>query len=97
MKILHLTLKKKWYDMIASGQKTCEYREIKPYWKKRLFESNGQMLRFDKIIFRNGYRKDSRVIAFKHHGTWSGRGILTWGAPFGVSVYGIELGERVEV
>lgn len=31
-----LTLKKKWYDMIASGEKTEEYREIKSYWCKRL-------------------------------------------------------------
>ena len=35
-KILHLTLKKKWFDMILSGEKTDEYREIKPYWTKRL-------------------------------------------------------------
>lgn len=33
---LHLTLKAKWYDMIESGIKTEEYREIKPYWLKRL-------------------------------------------------------------
>lgn len=36
MKTLHLTLKKKWFDMIASGEKTEEYREIKPYWASRL-------------------------------------------------------------
>lgn len=36
MKILHLTLKKKWFDMIASGEKKEEYREIKPYWASRL-------------------------------------------------------------
>lgn len=36
MKVLHLTLKKKFYDMIASGDKTEEYREIKPYWANRL-------------------------------------------------------------
>ena len=35
MKTLDLVLKKKWYDMIASGEKTEEYREIKPYWVKR--------------------------------------------------------------
>lgn len=33
---LHLTLKKKWWNMIESGEKTEEYREIKPYWIKRL-------------------------------------------------------------
>lgn len=38
MSILHLTLKKKWFDMILSGEKKEEYREIKPYWCKRLFD-----------------------------------------------------------
>lgn len=36
MKTLDLVLKKKWYDMIASGEKIEEYREIKPYWITRL-------------------------------------------------------------
>ena len=36
MKILHLTLKKKWFDMIDSGEKTEEYREIKIHWAFRL-------------------------------------------------------------
>jgi hypothetical protein len=36
MKVLHLTLKKKYFDMIASGEKKEEYREIKPYWADRL-------------------------------------------------------------
>lgn len=35
-KILDLPLKKEWYNMIESGTKTEEYREIKPYWIKRL-------------------------------------------------------------
>ena len=30
-----LTLKKEWFYMILSGEKTEEYREIKPYWEKR--------------------------------------------------------------
>lgn len=38
MKTLDLVLKRKWFDMIASGEKTEEYREIKPYWVKRLIE-----------------------------------------------------------
>ena len=44
MKILDLPLKKKWYNMIESGVKREEYREIKPYWKKRLlfcYEAGG--------------------------------------------------------
>lgn len=35
-KILHLTLKKKWFDMIVSGEKKEEYREITGYWAQRL-------------------------------------------------------------
>ena len=36
MKILHLPLKAQWYDMIESGEKPEEYREITDYWPKRL-------------------------------------------------------------
>lgn len=38
MGVLHLPLKKGWYEMIESGVKTEEYREIKPYWAKRLLK-----------------------------------------------------------
>ena len=36
MKTLKLTMSYKWYDMIASGEKTVEYREIKKHWIKML-------------------------------------------------------------
>ena len=39
MKTLHLPLKAQWYEMIESGVKTEEYREIKPYWIKRLCDN----------------------------------------------------------
>lgn len=45
-KILYLTLKKQWFDLINSGIKTEEYREIKPYWIKRLTKCKGNC---DKI------------------------------------------------
>lgn len=38
MKILDLSLAYKWYDMIASGEKKEEYREIKDYWTKRFID-----------------------------------------------------------
>ena len=31
-----LPIKKKWFDMILSGEKKEEYREIKPYYRSRL-------------------------------------------------------------
>ena len=33
-----LPLKKKWFDMIKSGQKKEEYREITPYWISRFLK-----------------------------------------------------------
>lgn len=36
MKILDLVLKHQYYDLIEDGIKTEEYRELKPYWIKRL-------------------------------------------------------------
>ena len=37
-RILDLSLCYKWYDMIESGEKTEEYREMKLYWVKRLLD-----------------------------------------------------------
>ena len=39
-KTLHLVLKRKWWDMIASGEKKEEYREICHYWAIRLLDNN---------------------------------------------------------
>ena len=36
MSVLDMPLKAKWYNMIESGEKPEEYRDIKPYWMKRL-------------------------------------------------------------
>ena len=41
MRTLHLNLTKKWFDMILSGVKTEEYREIgreNEYWEKKLLQ-----------------------------------------------------------
>ena len=40
-KTLHLVLKRKWWDMIECGEKKEEYREVKPYWEKRLLDYKG--------------------------------------------------------
>ncbi len=63
VKILHLTLKKKWFDLIKSGEKKVEYREKKPYWEKRI---EGKL--FDSILFRNGYSKDSPSMLVEFRG-----------------------------
>ena len=35
--MLIFPLKKEWYEKIKSGEKTIEYREVKPYWSKRIY------------------------------------------------------------
>ena len=42
--MLILPIKKKWFDMILSGKKKEEYREIKPYWNRRLINVFGRGL-----------------------------------------------------
>ena len=34
--MLIFPLKKEWYEKIRRGEKTVEYREVKPYWTKRI-------------------------------------------------------------
>lgn len=34
--MLIFPLEKEWYEKIKNGEKTIEYREVKPYWTKRL-------------------------------------------------------------
>lgn len=60
-----LPIEKKWFDMILSGEKKEEYREIKPYYTKR-FQNRGLLDNYElptinkiPIIFRNGYSATS--------------------------------------
>jgi hypothetical protein len=73
MKILHLTLMKKWFDEILAGTKTVEYREIKPYWTKRLFDKEGKPIKYDVIFFRNGYSKNCRKMKVEFKGLRTGK------------------------
>ena len=40
--MLILPIKKKWFDMILSGEKKEEYREIKPYYTSRFINALGR-------------------------------------------------------
>lgn len=49
---LHLVLDYKWFDMIATGVKLEEYREMTDYWKKRIWDRRGEI---DSVCFHRGY------------------------------------------
>ncbi|MBN2640357.1 MAG: ASCH domain-containing protein [Victivallales bacterium] len=95
MKILHLTLKKKWFDMILSGEKKEEYRKFKPYWLKRLMNEYNVWKDFDIIRFTNGYGADKPSIDVEFLDVCIGVGKPEWGAP-GVAVFVLTFGEIIE-
>lgn len=69
---VHLVLKHCWYDMIASGRKIEEYREIKPYYKKL-----ANLRKDDMIIFHRGYT--NTCIGAKVRYCYQGHGAPSWG------------------
>ena len=91
MKTLHLTIKRKWFDMIASGEKKIEYRETKRYWDKRLLGRE-----YDEVYFRNGYSKNAPFMRVKYLG-FSIRCTLNPDTGSCGPVYCIHLGDVLEV
>lgn len=57
-KVLNLVVTKKWFDMIVSGEKNEEYREIKPYWVTRLFRNNSNIVDVRHLAFGLAGRTD---------------------------------------
>ena len=103
--ILHLNLKKRWFDMIASGEKQEEYREIKPYWQK-FFECflcytrikiGGRCHSPSNVIicFSHGYKKDRPQMFFKCRGLAIRTGRPVWGAEPGKEYFVIQIGDRI--
>lgn len=89
--MLILPIKKKWFDMIVSGEKKEEYREIKPYYDsrfKKTFGISGQ------IIFRNGYSKNSPEVVCKCT-LRIGEGKPEWGARPGKAYYVLQI-QKIE-
>ena len=86
--MLVLPIKKKWFDMIKSGEKKEEYREIKPYYDTRI----GKLLVLQTLIskldgvgfvtniqLRNGYGKDKPTLLCECEVS-KGYGKEEWGA-----------------
>ena len=95
-----LPIKKKWFDMILSGEKKEEYRELKPYYQSR-FKSVFEMHPYSfipigsdirEIMFRNGYNGNSpSFIARCSLDIKTGN--PSWGAEEGVEYYTLKIHE----
>lgn len=92
--MLILPIKKKWFDMILSGEKKEEYREVKPYYKSRIkkeffcypYTGIPYGEDYQNVEFRNGYGKN--VPAFIALCKLEiGTGKPEWGAELGTEYY----------
>lgn len=52
---LHLSLKAEYFDAIAAGTKTEEFRLVSDYWTKRLHDRTGAPRVFSEIVLTWGY------------------------------------------
>ena len=51
MKKLQLSLKKKWFEMTKAGIKKEDYRNITPYWVRRLIEATDENVTIEDVIY----------------------------------------------
>ena|ERR1700739_662263 len=61
--VLPMALKRKWFDMILSGAKTDEYREIKSYWITRLTRNQHHHIQEGAFI---QYALNAKTAIYKH-------------------------------
>ena len=54
-KSLYLTLKKKPFDVMVTGEKKEEYRENSQWIKSSHFDKKGKVKTYTNVIFVNGY------------------------------------------
>lgn len=97
--MLVLPIKKKWFDMIISGEKKEEYREIKPYYDARFKKYSPRTTAFRLgiaatnqfyIVFRNGYGYKSPSIKCLCE-LAIGEGKKEWGAVPGKKYYVLKI------
>lgn len=83
-RVLRLTLKKRWFDMIASGVKKEEYREIKDWIISRLHGKT-----YDVVEFSNGYGAHVPKVTVEYLGWHRGPGLPEWGATWQKAPYAV--------
>lgn len=67
LKTITFNLERKYFEQIKGGEKKEEYREMKPFWGKRLENRD-----YDVVIIKLGYPKkgmdEGKVLYFKWKG-----------------------------
>lgn len=91
-KVLKLTLKRKWFNLVASGVKREEYRKRGAWIMSRL-----QGKDYGLVEFKNGYGASAPMILVEYAGWSEGTGREDWGAERGESYIVIHLGRVIDV
>lgn len=84
-KTLQLNLHRRFFDEIAAGEKTTEWRDRTDYWARRLEGRD-----YDQINFRNGYAADAPEMVVEYRGV---RKVTRGGEP----QYAISLGRILKI
>ncbi|MBQ8616200.1 MAG: ASCH domain-containing protein [Clostridia bacterium] len=92
--MLTLPIKRKWFDMIVSGEKREEYRAPTAYWKKRFVneakrqnaERPGEVKGFNgmRVRIRAGYSRQAPQAELTLATLYTDEGHAEWGAEPGV-------------
>ena len=92
-KILKLTIKKKWFDMILSGEKKVEYRNVNSKRYLQMFSKNN----YTHIQFYNGGYFSDKLPNFtiECKSITKGVGIESWGAVKEEIYFCLELGKII--
>ena len=97
---LKLTLSKKPFEVMITGEKTEEFREVKKWTTSRLYNKDGSKKEYKYVKFTNGYGKDRPYFICIFNGTYIGNHInRTYSNNLNLSfeneIYVIELGEII--
>lgn len=101
MKILKLTVHKKAFEVMVTGEKKDEYRDASQWILSRLMDKKGKPKLYDLVQFTNGYGADRPSFTCESKG-WEvilGRETLKWSNGLSVETYlgmiKIKLGEII--
>lgn len=86
-RILKLPINGYWYNLIVSGRLSCDYREVKPYWIKRLENKN-----YDIVEFYHRFKKDIIPVRYKFEYIQKGK---LCDVNYNKDIYIIKFGERL--
>lgn len=83
-RILRLPVNTNWYHLILSGELTHDYREIKPFWIKRLEDKEYDIVEF--------YHRFNKLEPIRYKFEWIKKGRLV---NYNMDAYIIKFGERI--